>query len=384
MKLVSIVGARPQFIKIAPFARAFAAHNRTGGEQIEDVLIHTGQHYDAGMSDIFFEELELPRAAYNLGVGSGAQSAQTARMLEGIERVLLDNRPDMVLIYGDTNSTVAGALAAVKLHIPVGHVESGLRSFNRRMPEEINRIVADHVSDLLFAPTRTAVENLAREGLAERTVLTGDSMYDAVLFNRELAETKSGILERMRLEPGGYGVATVHRAENTDDPNRLQELLTAFNQLAARELPIVFPVHPRSAAVMRDRLPGWHAHQNLRLIEPVGYLDMLRLVANARIALTDSGGLQKEAFFLGCPCVTLRNETEWVETVEAGANILTGTNPEKIQAAVAAWSSRFPSGNADFSAASGAFGDGHATRRICDAIVTFVGRGSGTNLRDVN
>ena len=384
MKLVSIVGARPQFIKIAPFARAFAEHNRTGGEPIEDILIHTGQHYDAGMSDIFFEELELPRAAYNLGVGSGTQGAQTARMLEAIERVLLDIRPDMVLIYGDTNSTVAGALAAVKLHIPVGHVESGLRSFNRRMPEEINRIVADHVSDLLFAPTRTAVENLAREGLAERTELTGDSMYDAVLFNRELAETKSGILERMGFEPGGYGVVTVHRAENTDDPHRLQALLDAFNQLAAQGLPLVFPVHPRSAAVMRNQFAGWHEHQNLRLIEPVGYLDMLRLVANARVALTDSGGLQKEAFFLGCPCVTLRDETEWVETVEAGANVLTGTDPKKIQAAVAAWASRYPAGNADFSVGSAAFGDGRAAHRICDAIVAFVARGAATNLRDVN
>lgn len=374
MRLVSIVGARPQFIKLAPFARAFAEHNRAGGEPIEDILMHTGQHYDAGMSDVFFDELKLPRAAYNLGVGSGAQGAQTARMLEGIERVLLEVRPDMVLIYGDTNSTVAGALAAAKLHIPIGHVESGLRSFNRRMPEEVNRIVADHVSDLLFAPTRTAVDNLAREGLAQRTELTGDSMYDAVLFNRALAESRSQVLQRLELRPGAYGVVTVHRAENTDDLNRFQALLTACNRVAAQGLPLVFPVHPRSAAVMRERLPGWRAHKDLRLVEPLGYLDMLRLVANARVTLTDSGGLQKEAFFLGCPCVTLRDETEWVETVDVGANVLAGTNPAKIEAAVAAWSSKYPRGHANFAQEAAAFGDGQAARRTCAAIVAFLSR----------
>lgn len=372
MKLLSIVGARPQFIKIAPFARAIARRNRPGTPAIEHRLVHTGQHYDAGMSDVFFDELELPRADHHLGVGSGSHGAQTARMLEGIERVLMDERPHMVLVYGDTNSTVAGALAAAKLHIPIGHVEAGLRSFNRRMPEEINRVVADHVSDLLFAPTATAMRNLATEGLAARAVLTGDSMYDTVLFNRALAAQRSTILDRLHLTPGAYGVVTVHRAENTDDLKRLQQLLAGFNRIADQGLTLVAPLHPRTAGVLRTKLTAWRPHERLHLIEPLGYLDMLRLVDNARVTLTDSGGLQKEAFFLGCPCVTLRDETEWVETVEAGGNVLTGTDPERMFAAVAAWRARYAAGRADFTAqAEKAFGRGDAAEKTLDAILAF-------------
>jgi UDP-N-acetylglucosamine 2-epimerase len=371
MKLLSVVGARPQFVKIAPFARAFA-RRAAAGQTLEHVLVHTGQHYDAGMSDVFFDELELPKADYHLGVGSGGHGVQTARMLEGIERVLLETRPDMVLVYGDTNSTVAGALAAAKLHIAIGHVEAGLRSFNRHMPEEINRVVADHLADLLFAPTATAVHNLEREGLAARTVPTGDAMHDAVLFNRALAAQRSKILERLGLAPHAYGVVTVHRAENTDDLGRLERLLTGFNRVAAAGLTLVFPLHPRTAGVLKARLPQWAPHARLQLIEPLGYLDMVRLVDNARVTLTDSGGLQKEAFFLDCPCVTLRDETEWVETVEAGGNVLVGTDPERLVAAVAAWHARFPSGKADFAAsAAAAFGRGDSAERTLDSIIAF-------------
>jgi UDP-GlcNAc3NAcA epimerase len=370
MKFVSIVGARPQFIKMAPLSRSFERHNSLGGAPIENLIVHTGQHYDAGMSDIFFAELRIPHAAVNLGVGSGHHGSQTGQMLAKIEQVLFETRSDMVVIYGDTNSTVAGALAAAKLHIPVAHVEAGVRSFNRRMPEEINRVVADHVSDLLLAPTPTAMENLEKEGLSRRAILTGDVMYDAVLFNRELAERSSNILKQLALVPGEYGVVTVHRAENTDNEQRLGNLLTAFNDIAAGGLPLVFPIHPRTAKLLPVKFPAWSAHPRLHLIEPIGYLDMLCLVAHARVTLADSGGLQKEAFFLGCPCVTLREETEWVETIRGGGNILAGVEPNKICEAVSTWESRFPTGKAGFSAEmTAAFGDGHAADKIRDALL---------------
>jgi len=368
MKLVSIVGARPQFVKLAPFARAYAAHRRAGGEHIEDVIVHTGQHYDVGMSDIFFRELELPHAAYNLGVGSGSHGVQTARMLEGIERVLLEVRPDLVLVYGDTNSTVAGALAAAKLRIPVAHVEAGLRSFNRNMPEEINRVVADHVADLLFAPTLTAVENLKREGLGERTVLSGDSMYDEVLNNRELAARRSTILNQMQVARGNYGVVTIHRAENTDDSIRLTNLLRALNQVAASGRRLIFPVHPRTAAAIKKSAGNWKPHENLSLTDPLGYLDILRLVDNACLTLTDSGGLQKEAFFLDCPCVILRDETEWVETLEGGGNVLAGTDPARIVNAVEELQRRFHDGKVNVAGKSRAFGDGRAAQVMLEAM----------------
>jgi UDP-N-acetylglucosamine 2-epimerase len=349
MKLVSIVGARPQFIKLAPLARAIEAHNRGTDEPVEGLIIHTGQHYDAGMSDVFFDELKIPRADFDLGVGSARHGSQTAQMLEKIEDVLLGASPDMVVTYGDTNSTLAGALASAKLQIPAAHIEAGLRSFKRSMPEEINRLVADHVSDLLLAPTPTAMTNLRNEGLSERGVLTGDIMYDTVLFNRQLAAQHSDILARLDLEPGAYGLVTVHRAENTDDEHRLGNLLRALNDVAADQLPLVFPVHPRTARHLESNPNAWSAHPRLHLINPVGYLDTLSLLGGARVVLTDSGGLQKEAFFLGCPCVTLREETEWVETVEAGGNVLVGTSPESIREAVSDWGQRYPSGTADFS-----------------------------------
>lgn len=324
MKVVSVVGARPQFVKAAVVSRAIQAC-----DDISEVLVHTGQHYDDNMSRVFFDELQIPQPAYNLGIGSGSHGAQTGRMLESLERVLVEERPDMVLVYGDTNSTLAGALAAVKLHIPVAHVEAGLRSFNRRMPEEINRVLTDHAADVLFAPTEEAVGNLRREGIPDgRVVLVGDVMYDAALFYAELARKRSHVLERLGLTSKGYVLATVHRAENTDDPEKLASILQGLAQVA-RTLPVVLPLHPRTRAVLGHGRVGEEARQAieeaieaLTVIDPVGYLDMLQLERNAKVIATDSGGVQKEAFFFRIPCVTLRTETEWVETVDLGWNVL--------------------------------------------------------------
>lgn len=373
IKLVSVVGARPQFIKLAPLLRSIERFNEVEPLQIEHATIHTGQHYDHGMSDIFFEELEIPHAEYNLGVGSGKHGVQTGKMLAGIEKLLLELKPDMLIIFGDTNSTVAAALAAAKIHVPIAHVEAGLRSFNRRMPEEINRIASDHISDILLAPTPTAVTHLRREGLEEKTVLTGDIMYDTVLLNQELAARKSTFLVDNQLEKNKYTVATVHRAENTDDPERLEALLNMFNKIAEKHFPIVFPMHPRTSHRLPTILPDWKAHPNLRLIEPVGYLDMIQMLGNARLAFTDSGGLQKEAFFLNCPCITLRDETEWVETVMAGGNVVVGADPEKIMEALFQWKARFAEAEIDFAPEIAPyFGEGDAADRILHAILKFL------------
>lgn len=372
LKLASLVGARPQFIKLAPLARVIAAHNEQSERKIEHLILHTGQHYDYGMSDIFFDELEIPHPTVNLGVGSGSHGAQTAQMLAGIESFLQAEKPDLLIIFGDTNSTVAGALAAAKLHIPIAHVEAGLRSFNRMMPEEINRIVADHTSDILLAPTPTAIQNLAREGQTERTVSSGDIMYDTVLHNAKIAETKSDILTKHGLTKGQYIVATCHRAENTNDQERLTQILDSFNEIAANHLPIVFPMHPRVKHLLPKVLPDWEAHERLHIIEPVGYLDMLQLVSHARLALTDSGGLQKEAFFLECPCVTMRDETEWVETVEAGGNIITGADQTKILDAVMHW---LTAADHDFTdRIEQYFGKGASAQVTLDYILNFLAK----------
>ncbi|MEJ5336111.1 MAG: UDP-N-acetylglucosamine 2-epimerase (non-hydrolyzing) [Thermus sp.] len=316
MRVVSVIGARPQFIKAVVVSRALRAM-----PGLREVVIHTGQHYDDNMSRIFFEELEIPEPDYHLGIGGGTHGQNTGRMLEAIERVLLEEKPDWVLVYGDTDSTLAGALAAAKLHIPVAHVEAGLRSFNRRMPEEINRVLTDHISDLLFAPTETAVQNLLREGISpDRIHLVGDVMYDAALYYGEKAEKHSQILKRLGLVPKGYILATVHRAENTDDPNRLRVILEALAEVH-REVPVVLPVHPRTRKRVEEfGLSGFLGY--LLTIDPVGYLDMVMLEKNAWRIATDSGGVQKEAFFYKVPCVTLRKETEWVELVELGWNRL--------------------------------------------------------------
>lgn len=317
VKIVSVVGARPQFIKAAAVSRVLRVT-----EGVREILVHTGQHYDANMSDVFFEELEIPMPDYNLGIGSGSHGEQTGRMLEAIEKVLMEEKPDWVLVYGDTNSTLAGALAAVKLHIPVAHVEAGLRSFNRRMPEEINRVLTDHASDLLFAPTKTAVENLRHEGIPEGQIkLVGDVMYDAALFYGKMAEQKSRILDKLRLKPKEYILATVHRAENTDDPERLWAIFDALCEIAC-EIKVILPLHPRTRQALIKTGMYDKATKNICLTEPVGYLDMIMLEKNARLIATDSGGVQKEAFFFRVPCVTLREETEWIELVEMGWNII--------------------------------------------------------------
>ena len=315
MKLVTVIGARPQFIKAA----AVSEVARSSG--VTEALVHTGQHYDENMSDVFFEELQIPKPAYHLGVGSGTHGAQTGRMLGAIEQVLMAEMPDWVLVYGDTNSTLAGAVAAAKMHIPVAHVEAGLRSFNRRMPEEINRVLTDHCSDILFAPTEAAVENLAREGIAQASVhLVGDVMYDVALRFGKLASAQSSIIHRLSLTPKQYVLATIHRAENTDSPERLKAILRGLATLA-EELPVVLPMHPRTRAAI-DRAQLTKEVDGIQVIPPVGYIDMVRLEMEASCIATDSGGVQKEAYFHGVPCVTLRDETEWVELVSAGWNRL--------------------------------------------------------------
>jgi UDP-N-acetylglucosamine 2-epimerase len=348
MRIVTVVGARPQFIKAGPFSSAIRQRH-------QEILVHTGQHYDAQMSDVFFDELGLPKPDYHLGVGSGSHGAQTAQMLQRIEEVLQREAPDRVVIYGDTNSTLAGALAAAKLHIPVAHVEAGLRSFNRSMPEEINRVVADHVSSYLFAPTQNAVDNLAREGVMAGVSMTGDIMADALLANAGIARERSDALQRLALEPGGYVLATVHRASNTDDPNVLAEIIDALMLLHES---VILPLHPRTRAALMGT--DIEVEPPVRIIEPVGYLDMLALQAGARMVLTDSGGVQKEAYLLGTPCVTLRDETEWVETLKGGWNVLAGADTERILAAA-----RRPRPQGD---PPPVFGDGHAAEHMAQAL----------------
>lgn len=374
MRTLSVIGARPQFVKIAPVRRAMDRFGGGDRPRFDDIIVHTGQHYDSGMSDVFFEELHIPRPAVNLGIGSGSHADQTGRMLVELERVILEKRPDVVVVYGDTNSTLAGALAAAKLNVPIAHVEAGLRSFNRAMPEEINRIVADHVSDVLYAPTSTAIDNLNAEGLGAKSVLAGDVMYDAVMFYRDLARG-SGILARLGAAPGEYGLVTIHRAENTR-PETVLGLLATLNEIAARHCPLVFPMHPRTRHVLDASAADWRPSDRLHIIEPVGYLDNLHLIENARIVLTDSGGLQKEAFFLGTPCVTLRTETEWPETVAGGGNRVVGTRREDVLGAIESWGDSNPARESLAARASAAFGGGKASERIVESLASLCdGRG---------
>ncbi len=326
---MTVVGARPQFIKAAALSRAIAEAGR-----ITQVLVHTGQHHDDAMSAVFFQELDIPPADHELGVSGGTHAEMTGRMLVGVEELLLSERPDALLVFGDTNSTLAGALAAAKVGVPVAHVEAGLRSFNRQMPEETNRVVTDRLSTWLFCPTDAAVENLRREGMAESAELVGDVMFDAALYYADRAEQQSDIRERLSLSAGAYVLATCHRAESTDSKAALTAIVDALAQMAEQHV-VIFPVHPRtrkalSAFGLTDRLGA------VRAIEPVSFLDMVALEQHARVILTDSGGVQKEAFFHGVPCVTMRDETEWVETVALGRNHLGGRSSERIRAAFAA------------------------------------------------
>lgn len=326
MKIITILGARPQFIKAAAFSRIVADH-----PQIEEIIVHTGQHFDSNMSDRFFEELGLPDPTYNLGISNISHGAMTGRMLETIEKVLIKERPDVVLVYGDTNSTLAGALAACKIHIPIAHIEAGLRSFNMAMPEEKNRMVADILSDSLFCPTDLAVENLKNEGRTKRVYQSGDVMFDIALHYGEVAKQRVS-LNHWELDSKGYVLATVHRAENTDHPERLGEIVKAISTIN-QQTPVVLPIHPRTRKILEEQ--GLiKALNGVKVLEPLGYLDMVRLEMDAKAILTDSGGVQKEAFFHRVPCITLRDETEWKETVEAGWNTIVGANAEAALAAL--------------------------------------------------
>ncbi|WP_035288372.1 UDP-N-acetylglucosamine 2-epimerase (non-hydrolyzing) [Clostridium sp. KNHs214] len=351
MKIITIVGARPQFIKAAAVSNIIRKEH-------EEVLIHTGQHYDENMSKVFFEELNIPKPDYNLGVGSGSHGKQTGEMLSKLEEIYLKEKPDLVLVYGDTNSTLAGALAASKLLIPVAHVEAGLRSFNKAMPEEQNRILTDHISELLFVPTTTAENNLKNEGVIKGVHNVGDVMFDAVLHFKKLSQEKSKILKKIGLEDEEFILTTIHRAENTNDINRLKNIIEALNESDEK---IVLPLHPRTKKYIEDY--GLKFGENIKVIEPIGYLDMISLEMHAKKIVTDSGGVQKEAFFMGKPCVTMRDETEWVETVQNGWNVIVGTNKEAILQNIKNFIPKEEQKNI--------FGDGHAGDRILKIINNF-------------
>ena len=378
MKIVTIIGARPQIIKAAALSRAIQHHYT---DRIQEVIVHTGQHYDDNMSQVFFDELGIPKPDHNLHVGSASHGVQTARMTEGIERILLDERPDGIVLYGDTNSTLAGAVAAAKIHVPVIHIEAGLRSFNKRMPEEINRIVCDHCATLLFTPTRAGFDNLRREGFPidnngpysidnPKVYHCGDIMYDNSLYFSTLADQKVDLLKQLGLEGKDYVLATLHRDGNTDDPVRLNAILEAFSTLA-EALPMVLPLHPRTRKMMErlvepERLQHLTHHPNLHLIEPVSFLEMVQLEKHARLVVTDSGGVQKESYFFQKPCVILRPETEWVEIVETGAATLadadTGTILQACQQYLQQPPVHFPA----------IFGDGHAAEFMLERMLETI------------
>ena len=365
IRVASIVGARPQFIKAGMISRAIQFHNKQHGPfKIDEVLIHSGQHYDDNLSRVFFQQMEIPCPSYNLGVGSGSHARMTARMLIKMEKTLMQEKPDFVFVYGDTNTTLAGAFAAAKIPLPIAHIEAGLRSFDRDMPEEINRVLTDHLSCLLLCPTKTAVDNLKKEGLTRGVFNVGDVMYDAFLVYRDKALQNSDIMSRLDLKPAGFCLATVHRQENTNDPERLKKIFQSFNQLAEKSLPIIIPIHPRT----KERLTKHKLklNSNLRLISPVRYFDMLALECNARIILTDSGGVQKEAFFAGIPCVVLRDGTEWVETVDSGRNCLGGAEVDTIIEAFRSAEAERPEAKAY---PSRLFGHGRASHEIIRRLV---------------
>jgi len=322
MKIITVIGARPQFVKAAALSREFAKHSN-----IREILVHTGQHFDANMSDVFFDEMQIPKPKYNLNINSVSHGAMTGRMLEEIEKVLLAEKPDLLLVYGDTNSTIAGALAAKKLHIKVAHVEAGLRSFNMEMPEEINRILTDRISDYLLCPTQTAIENLINEGYKNTTAViknTGDVMQDAACFYAKQSQDKSTIIKQINLNK--YILTTLHRADNTDNKQKLTNIVEALNEIHQQICPIVLPLHPRT----KKKLQAFNLKLNVTLLDPVGYFDMIELLKNSSLVMTDSGGLQKEAFFFKKNCVTMRQQTEWVELINANVNVLTGANKQKI------------------------------------------------------
>ncbi len=351
MKLVTVLGARPQFIKAAALSRLIK-----GDASLNEIIIHTGQHYDANMSDVFFDQMQIPKPNFNLSVQSSRHGQMTGKMMEGIEEVLLSEKPDVVLVYGDTNSTIAGALAAKKLHIKVAHVEAGLRSYNMRMPEEINRILTDRISDYLFCPSSAAVDNLMKEGFANipcKIYDVGDVMKDVAVFYKE-----KGVIPKLNM-PDKFLLATIHRAENTDDRKRLSGILTALNTVA-EQLPVILPLHPRTRKIITDL--NFQFNKNFLITDPVGYLEMVYLLTHCNLVVTDSGGLQKEAYYFDKYCVTTRDETEWTELVEHGYNIVAGAETENIVAAI----NRFSTVKRSFPTVL--YGNGTTSKKIIEAL----------------
>ena len=377
-KIVTIIGARPQFIKAAVVSKAIAAHNRVNGKKgLEEYILHTGQHYDPNMNEVFFRELGLKSPDWQLNCGGVSSHAKMlSEMLTGIEKALIERRPDCVLVYGDTHSTFAGAMAASQLHIPVIHVEAGLRSFNKQMPEEINRILTDHLSSVLFCPTRQAVRNLANEGITEGVFFTGDVMYDAALTFGKVADEKSTILATLGLLPEKFRLCTVHRAENTNNPDRLRQIILALVEIATPDCPVIFPVHPRTYIYINNYnlYPLVKSNESLRLIDPVNYTDMVMLEKNAATILTDSGGIQKEAYFYRTPCVTLREETEWTETVEAGWNQIASYRTDQIIACLNICPAKSDIHD---------YGDGHAAEKIVNVIANSPFEGGQGDVKTV-
>ena len=361
MKIITIIGARPQFIKAAVVSREIM----TRENEISEIIVHTGQHFDSNMSDIFFSELDIPRPLFHLGIGGGTHGQNTGRMIEAIERVLMKEKPSIVLVYGDTDSTLAATIASVKLHIPIAHVEAGLRSFNRKMPEEINRVLTDHASDLLFTPTETAAKNLALEGIAGKKVKqAGDVMYDAALYYGSKVEQLSSLLTQLGIHSKKYMLLTLHRAENADNKERLDAIIGGLEHYPND---IVWPLHPRTKKMLD--VFGIRLSSKIKLIEPVGYLDMIMLEKHAELIATDSGGVQKEAYFHQVPCITMRDETEWKELVHCGANTVTGANTRQIIDALDLFA------GIDQSVFSlPLYGDGHAGKKIVDHLIKFHSR----------
>ncbi len=371
LKILTVIGARPQIIKASAISRAIRTHF---SEQIHEVLVHTGQHYDEQMSKVFFEELQIPKPDYNLGIGSGSHGVQTAGMISGLEDLLVREKPDFLVVYGDTNSTLAAAIAGSKLHVPIVHIEAGLRSFNKAMPEEINRVLCDHTSTLLFSPTETGIHNLINEGFDHQNdgpyhadnpgvFNAGDVMYDNSLFFSELADKQSDILERTKLKAEQFALCTVHRPQNVDNTANLKNIMEALMDIADSGLPIVLPLHPRTRKQIEKTFAKslWkelQSHTGFHLLKPVSFLDMINLQKNSKMVITDSGGIQKEAFFFGKPCIVLRPETEWVEIIDKGAGILCDSDPVRIQDA---WK-HFQQYKAPL--ADGIYGNGDAARKI--------------------
>ncbi|TAE81148.1 MAG: UDP-N-acetylglucosamine 2-epimerase (non-hydrolyzing) [Bacteroidetes bacterium] len=356
MKLLTIVGARPQFVKAAALSREIKKH-----PQLHEIIVHTGQHFDANMSDVFFEEMDIPKPDYHLNINGLSHGAMTGQMLEELEKVMMTEKPDVVLVYGDTNSTIAGALAAKKLHIKVAHVEAGLRSFNMQMPEEVNRILTDRISDWLFCPTDTAILNLKKEGydhLNTTIIKTGDVMEDAALFYAEKAATKSTLLQELNLNQQPFILATIHRAENTDHPENLKNIIEALNELN-KTVAVVLPLHPRTKKIIAQQ----QLQTNFTIIDPVGYFDMIALLQNCSLVITDSGGLQKEAFFFRKFCITTREQTEWVELVQEGYNVIVGTNKANIITQANRYLQQ------PYPEAKNLYGNGHACANICNALL---------------